>query len=134
MFLIFLGICVAAPLEVQVVKDIFLSIHVPYSVVRGEQIGLKGFVYNYKASAIKVICGFTEFYGKINIKNLKSIPPTSIQYKQILGSDCSSPSASVRCVLHNYVTMNLILNCFISSHSTDYNVVMLLPSSFVPEN
>ncbi|XP_010185264.1 PREDICTED: complement C5, partial [Mesitornis unicolor] len=47
------GICVAAPLEVQVVKDIFLSVHVPYSVVRGEQIELKGSVYNHKASAIK---------------------------------------------------------------------------------
>ncbi|XP_042734829.1 complement C5 [Lagopus leucura] len=47
------GICVAAPLEVQVVKDIFLSIHVPYSVVRGEQIELKGSVYNHRASEIK---------------------------------------------------------------------------------
>ncbi|NXL30452.1 CO5 protein, partial [Glaucidium brasilianum] len=47
------GICVAAPLEVQVVKDIFLNIHLPYSVVRGEQIELKGSVYNYRASAIK---------------------------------------------------------------------------------
>ncbi|KAI1232200.1 hypothetical protein IHE44_0007266 [Lamprotornis superbus] len=47
------GICVAAPLEMQVVKDIFLSIYVPYSVVRGEQIELKGSVYNHKASAIK---------------------------------------------------------------------------------
>uniref|UniRef100_A0A803VQQ0 Complement C5 n=1 Tax=Ficedula albicollis TaxID=59894 RepID=A0A803VQQ0_FICAL len=47
------GICVAAPLEIQVVKDIFLSIYVPYSVVRGEQIELKGSVYNHKASAIK---------------------------------------------------------------------------------
>ncbi|NWW53317.1 CO5 protein, partial [Pedionomus torquatus] len=47
------GICVAAPLEVQVVKDIFLSIHVPYSVVRGEQIQLKGSVYNYRTSPIK---------------------------------------------------------------------------------
>ncbi|NWU97061.1 CO5 protein, partial [Upupa epops] len=47
------GICVAAPLEMQVVKDIFLSIYVPYSVVRGEQIELKGSVYNYKTSAIK---------------------------------------------------------------------------------
>ncbi|KAM7003688.1 complement C5 [Passerculus sandwichensis] len=47
------GICVAAPLEIQVVKDIFLSIFVPYSVVRGEQIELKGSVYNHKASAIK---------------------------------------------------------------------------------
>ncbi|KAM6399815.1 complement C5 [Rhynochetos jubatus] len=47
------GICVAAPLEVQVVKDIFLSVYVPYSVVRGEQLELKGSVYNHKASAIK---------------------------------------------------------------------------------
>ncbi|XP_008945836.1 PREDICTED: complement C5, partial [Merops nubicus] len=47
------GICVAAPLEVQVVKDIFLSVYVPYSVVRGEQIELKGSVYNYKASSTK---------------------------------------------------------------------------------
>jgi len=61
MCLILLGICVAAPLEVQVVKDIFLSIYVPYSVVRGEQIELKGSVYNHRASAIKVIC-LPEFY------------------------------------------------------------------------
>ncbi|PKU37456.1 complement c5 [Limosa lapponica baueri] len=47
------SICVAAPLEMQVVKDIFLSVYVPYSVVRGEQIELKGSVYNYRASAIK---------------------------------------------------------------------------------
>uniref|UniRef100_A0A663F1Q6 Complement C5 n=1 Tax=Aquila chrysaetos chrysaetos TaxID=223781 RepID=A0A663F1Q6_AQUCH len=47
------GICVATPLEVQVVKDIFLSVYVPYSVVRGEQIELKGSVYNYRDAAIK---------------------------------------------------------------------------------
>ncbi|NWS73130.1 CO5 protein, partial [Crotophaga sulcirostris] len=47
------GICVAAPLEMHVVKDVFLSVYVPYSVVRGEQIELKGSVYNHKASAIK---------------------------------------------------------------------------------
>uniref|UniRef100_A0A8C3CRV7 Complement C5 n=1 Tax=Cairina moschata TaxID=8855 RepID=A0A8C3CRV7_CAIMO len=47
------GICVTAPLEVQVVKDIFLNVYVPYSVVRGEQIELKGSVYNHRASSIK---------------------------------------------------------------------------------
>ncbi|OPJ67640.1 complement C5 [Patagioenas fasciata monilis] len=47
------SICVAAPLEVPVVKDIFLSIYVPYSVVRGEQIELKGSVYNHRDSPIK---------------------------------------------------------------------------------
>ncbi|KAI6076078.1 Complement C5 [Aix galericulata] len=46
-------ICVTAPLEVQVVKDIFLNVYVPYSVVRGEQIELKGSVYNHGASSIK---------------------------------------------------------------------------------
>lgn len=59
--LIFLGICVTAPLEVQVVKDIFLNVYVPYSVVRGEQIELKGSVYNHRASSIKVTCGLHEF-------------------------------------------------------------------------
>ncbi|NXS53036.1 CO5 protein, partial [Brachypteracias leptosomus] len=63
------GICVAAPLEVQVVKDIFLNVYVPYSVVRGEQIELKGSIYNNIASAIKFcvkivtgseICSFGE--------------------------------------------------------------------------
>ncbi|KYO23447.1 hypothetical protein Y1Q_0005805 [Alligator mississippiensis] len=47
------GICVADPLEVQVFKDVFLSMHIPYSVVRGEQIKLKGSVYNYGTSTLK---------------------------------------------------------------------------------
>ncbi|XP_019396510.1 PREDICTED: complement C5 isoform X1 [Crocodylus porosus] len=47
------GICVADPLEVQVFKDVFLSMHIPYSVVRGEQIALKGSVYNYGTSTVK---------------------------------------------------------------------------------
>uniref|UniRef100_A0A8C5UFW3 Complement C5 n=1 Tax=Malurus cyaneus samueli TaxID=2593467 RepID=A0A8C5UFW3_9PASS len=47
------GICVATPLEIHVVKDVFLSIYVPYSVVRGEQIELKGSIYNHQTSAIQ---------------------------------------------------------------------------------
>lgn len=70
MVLILSGICVAEPLEIQVVKDIFLSIYVPYSVVRGEQIELKGSVYNHKASAIKVIC-VNESCGITDIISLK---------------------------------------------------------------
>uniref|UniRef100_A0A8C3UZY7 Complement C5 n=1 Tax=Catharus ustulatus TaxID=91951 RepID=A0A8C3UZY7_CATUS len=66
------GICVAAPLEMTVVKDVFLSIYVPYSVVRGEQIELKGSVYNHKASAIKVIC-VNDSCAKIDIVNQKTI-------------------------------------------------------------
>ncbi|XP_053137809.1 complement C5 isoform X2 [Hemicordylus capensis] len=47
------GICVADPLQVAVSKEVFLSVHIPYSVVRGEQIELRGSVYNYKNSRIR---------------------------------------------------------------------------------
>ncbi|XP_041530470.1 complement C5-like [Microtus oregoni] len=44
------GICVADTLKAKVLKDIFLEMNIPYSVVRGEQIQLKGTVYNYRTS------------------------------------------------------------------------------------
>ncbi|XP_034969300.2 complement C5 isoform X1 [Zootoca vivipara] len=44
------GICVADALQVQVMKNVFIDVHIPYSVVRGEQIELRGSVYNYKGS------------------------------------------------------------------------------------
>ncbi|XP_014346298.1 complement C5 [Latimeria chalumnae] len=42
------GICVADPLKVQVFKEVFLKMQMPYSVIRGEQIELRGSIYNYK--------------------------------------------------------------------------------------
>ncbi|XP_031225832.1 complement C5 [Mastomys coucha] len=59
------GICVADTLKAKVFKDVFLEMNIPYSVVRGEQIQLKGTVYNYmtsgtmfcvKMSAVEGIC------------------------------------------------------------------------------
>ncbi|XP_075415152.1 complement C5 [Tenrec ecaudatus] len=47
------GICVADTLKAKVFKDVFLEMKIPYSVVRGEQIQLKGTVYNYKTSGIQ---------------------------------------------------------------------------------
>lgn len=44
------GICVADALQVEVVKNLFLSVNIPYSVVRGEHIELRGSVYNYRGS------------------------------------------------------------------------------------
>nr|XP_048288168.1 complement C5 isoform X1 [Myodes glareolus] len=44
------GICVADTLKAKVLKDVFLEMNIPYSVVRGEQIQLKGTVYNYRTS------------------------------------------------------------------------------------
>uniref|UniRef100_A0A8I3VYP3 Complement C5 n=1 Tax=Callithrix jacchus TaxID=9483 RepID=A0A8I3VYP3_CALJA len=59
------GICVADTLKAKVFKDVFLEMNIPYSVVRGEQVQLKGTVYNYrttgmqfcvKMSAVEGIC------------------------------------------------------------------------------
>ncbi|XP_005382637.1 PREDICTED: complement C5 [Chinchilla lanigera] len=44
------GICVADTVKAKVFKDVFLEMNIPYSVVRGEQIQLKGTVYNYRTS------------------------------------------------------------------------------------
>ncbi|KFO24124.1 Complement C5 [Fukomys damarensis] len=46
------GICVADTLKAKVFKDVFLEMNIPYSVVRGEQIQLKGTVYNYRISGV----------------------------------------------------------------------------------
>lgn len=40
------GICVAVPLEVPVSLPLSLDVPLPYQVVRGEQLQLKGSVYN----------------------------------------------------------------------------------------
>ncbi|XP_051022288.1 complement C5 [Acomys russatus] len=44
------GICVADTLKAKVFKDVFLEMNIPYSVIRGEQIQLKGTVYNYRTA------------------------------------------------------------------------------------
>ncbi|KAM4876956.1 LOW QUALITY PROTEIN: complement C5 [Thomomys bottae] len=49
------GICVADTLKAKIFKDVFLEMNIPYSVVRGEQIQLKGTVYNYRTSGM-VFC------------------------------------------------------------------------------
>lgn len=48
------GICVSDIVKTKVFKDVFLEMNIPYSVVRGEQIQLKGTVYNYRLSGIGV--------------------------------------------------------------------------------
>ncbi|XP_054582993.1 complement C5 isoform X2 [Eptesicus fuscus] len=47
------GICVSDIVKTKVFKDVFLEMNIPYSVVRGEQIQLKGTVYNYRLSGIR---------------------------------------------------------------------------------
>ncbi|XP_036915068.1 complement C5 isoform X2 [Sturnira hondurensis] len=47
------GICVSDTVKAKVFKDVFLEMNIPYSVVRGEQIQLKGTVYNYRMSGMR---------------------------------------------------------------------------------
>nr|XP_056717149.1 A.superbus venom factor 1-like [Euleptes europaea] len=41
------GICVADPYEITVMKDFFIDLRVPYSVVRNEQVEIRAVLYNY---------------------------------------------------------------------------------------
>ncbi|KAM4749199.1 complement C3-like [Rhinophrynus dorsalis] len=48
------GICVAQPYEIQVLKDFFIDLKLPYSVVRNEQVEIRAILYNYGNIQIKV--------------------------------------------------------------------------------
>ncbi|XP_006023407.1 complement C3 [Alligator sinensis] len=48
------GICVANPYEITVMKDFFIDLRLPYSVVRNEQVEIRAILYNYWDKNIKV--------------------------------------------------------------------------------
>uniref|UniRef100_A0A8C3GVN7 Complement C3 n=1 Tax=Corvus moneduloides TaxID=1196302 RepID=A0A8C3GVN7_CORMO len=41
------GLCVADPYEITVMKDFFIDLRLPYSVVRNEQVEIRAILYNY---------------------------------------------------------------------------------------
>ncbi|XP_060109217.1 A.superbus venom factor 1-like [Heteronotia binoei] len=48
------GVCVADPYEITVMKDFFIDLRVPYSVVRNEQVEIRAVLYNYLEGDITV--------------------------------------------------------------------------------
>uniref|UniRef100_A0A8C5SLP1 Anaphylatoxin-like domain-containing protein n=1 Tax=Laticauda laticaudata TaxID=8630 RepID=A0A8C5SLP1_LATLA len=48
------GICVAEPYEITVMKDFFIDLRVPYSVVKNEQVEIRAVLYNYAEDDIFV--------------------------------------------------------------------------------
>ncbi|XP_026524415.1 A.superbus venom factor 1-like [Notechis scutatus] len=48
------GICVAEPYEITVMKDFFIDLRVPYSVVKNEQVEIRAVLYNYADKDIYV--------------------------------------------------------------------------------
>nr|DBA29931.1 TPA: hypothetical protein GDO54_005982 [Pyxicephalus adspersus] len=53
------GLCVAKPYEIQVMKDFFIDLKLPYSVVRNEQVEIRAVLYNYGNDKIKVRVTFS---------------------------------------------------------------------------
>ncbi|XP_074871961.1 complement C5 [Carettochelys insculpta] len=73
------GICVAKALQAQVLKNVFLNMQIPYSVVRGEQIELKGSVYNYRNSRIMFCVKATVGDGICLFEGSASTPRNRLQ-------------------------------------------------------
>ncbi|NXX62041.1 VCO3 factor, partial [Scopus umbretta] len=48
------GLCVADPYEITVMKEFFIDLRLPYSVVRNEQVEIRAILYNYWTQKIKV--------------------------------------------------------------------------------
>ncbi|KAG8130012.1 hypothetical protein E2320_017155 [Naja naja] len=48
------GICVAEPYEITVMKDFFIDLRLPYSVVKNEQVKIRAVLYNYADKDIYV--------------------------------------------------------------------------------
>ncbi|KAG8130011.1 hypothetical protein E2320_017154 [Naja naja] len=48
------GICVAEPYEITVMKDFFIDLRLPYSVVKNEQVKIRAVLYNYADEDIYV--------------------------------------------------------------------------------
>ncbi|XP_051898247.1 complement C3-like [Pristis pectinata] len=48
------GVCIAQPYELTVMKNFFIDLRIPYSVVRNEQVEIRAILYNYHDDEIKV--------------------------------------------------------------------------------
>uniref|UniRef100_A0A8C8SZC2 Complement C3 n=1 Tax=Pelusios castaneus TaxID=367368 RepID=A0A8C8SZC2_9SAUR len=49
------GICVADPYEITVMKEFFIDLRLPYSVVRNEQVEIRAILYNYGSVRVELI-------------------------------------------------------------------------------
>ncbi|XP_069097757.1 complement C5 [Pleurodeles waltl] len=108
------GLCVADPVRVEVFKDVFLNAHVPYSVVRGEQIELIGSVYNYRDSRVRAcvtmavgeqICLFKGMSAKV-----KGIQTTSCSHSYLQASSVTAVKFKILPLELGLHTINFTLN------------------------
>ncbi|XP_061459913.1 complement C5 isoform X2 [Rhineura floridana] len=125
------GICVADALQVEVVKDIFLSLHIPYSVIRGEQIELRGSVYNYKGSRTRFCTKVTVGSG-ICLFGGSTINPQGIQ-----STSCGRPQelqgSSVALVTFKILPLEIGLHTINFTLMSDRNEILVKTLRVVPE-
>ncbi|XP_074149042.1 complement C5 isoform X1 [Sminthopsis crassicaudata] len=125
------GICVANPLQVKVLKDVFLEMNIPYSVVRGEQIQMKGTVYNYKSSetkfCVQISVGEGICLGGSSSSHQQGIKHTPCLLKNIEGS-------SIQLVMFDILPLELGLHTINFTLNTLYGKEILVKTlRVVPE-
>uniref|UniRef100_F6URG6 Complement C5 n=1 Tax=Monodelphis domestica TaxID=13616 RepID=F6URG6_MONDO len=125
------GICVADPLKIKVLKDIFLEMQIPYSVVRGEQIQIKGTVYNYKISEMKFCVQMSVGEG-ICLAGSSSSHPQGIKHTQCVMKDIDG--SSIQSVIFNIMPLELGLHTINFTLNTPYGKEILVKTlRVVPE-
>ncbi|KAK7165642.1 hypothetical protein R3I93_005648 [Phoxinus phoxinus] len=83
-----LGICVAEPEEMIVIKPFFIDLKIPYSAVRGEQLEIKAIIHNYTPKNLKKVR--VEF---METENVCSSASKKGKYRQIVNIDKDSSIA-----------------------------------------
>ncbi|XP_069815962.1 LOW QUALITY PROTEIN: complement C3-like [Dendropsophus ebraccatus] len=78
------GICVSEPYNIRVMRDFFIDLKLPYSVVRHEQVEIRAILYNYGGNPLKVrvewsyneeLCSLST--AKKNYRQIVVIQPSS---------------------------------------------------------
>ncbi|KAL8174805.1 UNVERIFIED_CONTAM: hypothetical protein K2H54_054091, partial [Gekko kuhli] len=118
------GICVAEALQVEVIKYVFLSVNIPYSVVRGEHIELRGSVYNYRdigtkfCTEISVGEGICLFRGSArNRLGIQTIRCNRHRLRVIEGSSVASVTFKILPLETGLHTINFTLRSEINSET-----------------
>uniref|UniRef100_A0AAR2J943 NTR domain-containing protein n=1 Tax=Pygocentrus nattereri TaxID=42514 RepID=A0AAR2J943_PYGNA len=96
-FFVFVGICVADPLEIIVKKNFFVDLKLPYSAVRNEQLEIKAILHNFSNKNQKVRVEFTE------TKHICSAASKKGRYRTTVNVDAQSS----RSILYIIIPMEL---------------------------
>ncbi|XP_059575040.1 venom factor-like [Alligator mississippiensis] len=71
------GLCVADPYEILVMKDVFIDLRLPYSVVRNEQVAIRAVLYNYTPMHLQVGRPSGEQVETVGPVDMKNVVPNT---------------------------------------------------------